>query len=57
MTTKFVDAAHVQGTTFERAISGGLMPRKARSCRVSGGHRFQGVTFNWQARLKGVKCP
>lgn len=57
VTTKFIDAAHVQGTTFERNISGGLVPRKARSCRVSGGHRFQGVTFNWQARLKGVKCP
>jgi hypothetical protein len=57
VTTKFGDAAHVQGTTFERKISGGLVPRNARSCRVSGGHRFEGVTFNWQARLKGVKCP
>ncbi|MGH3128086.1 MAG: hypothetical protein ACRDPX_09205 [Gaiellaceae bacterium] len=57
VTTKFIDAAHVDGTSFERKISGGFVPRKARSCRVSGGHRFQGVTFNWQARLKGVKCP
>jgi hypothetical protein len=56
VTTKFVDAAHVQGTTFTRDITGGLAIRKARSCRVSGGHRFQGFTHTWQARLKRVKC-
>jgi hypothetical protein len=56
VTTKFIDAAHVDGTTFTREITGGLVPKKARSCRVSGGHWFQGVTFTWQARLKGVTC-
>lgn len=56
VTTKFIDAAHVDGTTFTRKITGGLVPKKALSCRVSGGHRFQGVTFTWQARLKGVTC-
>jgi hypothetical protein len=56
VTTKFIDAEHVQGTTLTREISGGLEVKKARSCRVTGGHRFQGVTFNWQARLKGVTC-
>jgi hypothetical protein len=56
VTTKFVDAAHVQGTTFTRGISGGLVIKKARSCRVSGGHRVEGLTFAWQARLKGVTC-
>jgi len=56
VTTKFVDAAHVQGTTFTRRISGGLAINKARSCRVSGGHRFEGVTFTWKAALKGVTC-
>lgn len=57
VTMGFVDQAHNEGRSFERKISGGLVPRKALSCRVSGGHRFQEVTFNWQARLKGVKCP
>jgi hypothetical protein len=56
VTTGFVDAEHVQGTTLTRKISGGLAIKKARSCRVSGGHRFGSVTFTWQARLKGVTC-
>ena len=56
VTTRFVDAEHVQGTTLTRKISGGLVPTKARSCRVTGGHRFEGVAFNWQARARGVTC-
>ncbi len=60
VTTKFIDAEHVQGTKFTRDISGGLAIKKARSCRVTGGHIARGdgptVRFNWQARLKGVSC-
>jgi hypothetical protein len=61
VTTRFGDAAHSQGTTFTRDVSGGLTIKKARSCRVTGGYKVAGegpwVKFDWTASLKGVKCP
>jgi hypothetical protein len=60
VTTRFVDAAHSQGATFTRKVSGGLVIKKARSCLVTGGHTAGGegpwVKFTWKARLKGVTC-
>jgi hypothetical protein len=60
VTTKFIDAEHVQGTTFTRQVTGGLVIKKARSCLVTGGHTVAGagpsVKFTWKASLKGVTC-
>jgi hypothetical protein len=60
VTTRFVDAEHSQGTTFTRQVTGRLVIKKARSCRVTGGHTVASVgpwvKFTWTATLKGVTC-
>jgi hypothetical protein len=56
--TAFIDPVHTTGTTFTRhaPYKGRLVIKKALSCRVTGGHTFDGGTFTWKAALKGVTC-
>jgi hypothetical protein len=59
ITTRFKDAAHPDrehSFTNEKPAAGSLVIKKATSCRVTGGHKFEAGTFSWKAALKGVTC-